>query len=215
MDEKRSLSQALPTKSRHPASMSPFSLIRRYLLPLLAVFLLLHGLYSVSNRYSFVQPSAAHLVPLEAHIISKCPDTRDALRELILPVMQRVYDKVDFKLNYIGTPTADDGVDCKHGPSECMGNIIELCAREVYPDPKINLGFIMCLTRDYSHIPNRALVEDCALEHAIDIKAINECATKDDGAHGMDLLRASVERTAEASTTCGRISQEPCRIVLN
>lgn len=155
------------------------------------------------------------------------------MRELILPVMQRVYDKVDFKLNYIGTyvkhwdvgpissttqgnkvldtdslspsvsPTADDGVDCKHGPSECMGNIIELCARELYPDPKINLGFIMCLTRDYSHIPNRALVEDCALEHAIDIKAINECATKDDGAHGMELLRTSVERTAEASTTCG------------
>lgn len=68
-------------------------------------------------------------MPLEAHIISKCPDTRvrapaclqtrvlyhvcaqllimmieqDAMRELILPVMQRVYDKVDFKLNYIGT----------------------------------------------------------------------------------------------------------------
>lgn len=154
---------------------------------------------------------------------------QDALRELILPVMQRVHDKVDFKLNYIGTcvyeydimpisvlcehetkirpllpppqnrPTADDGVKCKHGPSECMGNIIELCARELYPDPKINLGFIMCLTRDYQNIPNRALVEDCALEHAIDIKAINDCATKDDGAHGMELLRTSVERTAHVS----------------
>ena len=41
-------------------------------------------------------------VPLEVHIVSKCPDTRDALRELILPVMQRVSDKVDFKLSYIG-----------------------------------------------------------------------------------------------------------------
>jgi len=82
-----------------------------------------------------------------------------------------------------------------------MGNIIELCARELYPDPKINLGFIMCLTRDYSNIPNRALVEDCALEHAIDIRAINECATKDDGAHGMELLRTSVERTANVSWT--------------
>lgn len=80
-----------------------------------------------------------------------------------------------------------------------MGNIIELCARELYPDPKISLGFIMCLTRDYEHIPDRALVEDCALEHAVDIKAINDCATKDDGAHGMELLRTSVERTAAVS----------------
>jgi len=140
-------------------------------------------------------------VPLEAHIISKCPDTRDALRELILPVMQRVSDKVDFKLSYIGKPAPHDGVQCMHGPSECMGNIIELCARELYPDPKLSLGFIMCLTKDYKHIPERALVEDCALEHALDFDALNECATRDDGAHGLEMLRNSVTRTADAGVT--------------
>lgn len=149
------------------------------------------------------------LVPLEAHIISKCPDTRDALRELILPVMQRVVDKVDFTLSYIGHPTANDGVDCMHGPSECMGNIIELCARELYPDPKINLGFIMCLTKDYQHIPDRSLIEDCALEHAIDFQTLNECATKEDGAYGLSLLRDSVRRTAKANVTTS------CTIRLN
>ncbi|KAF4126800.1 Gamma interferon inducible lysosomal thiol reductase (GILT) [Geosmithia morbida] len=144
---------------------------------------------------------AEHRVPLEAHIISKCPDTRDALRELILPVMQRVSDEVDFTLSYIGKTTSHDGVDCLHGPPECLGNIIELCALELYPDPKIYLGFVMCLTRDYTSIPDRSLIEDCALEHAVDFDAINECATKDDGAHGIDLLRASVRRTAEANVT--------------
>ncbi|TWU76464.1 hypothetical protein ED733_007184 [Metarhizium rileyi] len=180
------------------SSMSPLALVRRILLPILAILLLLRGVYVISYRKKFDRSGTTHLVPLEAHIISKCPDTRDALKQLILPVMQRVYDKVDFKLNYIGTPTTNDGVECKHGPSECMGNIIELCTRELYPDPKINLGFIMCLTRDYTHIPERALVEDCALEHAIDIKAINECAAKDDGAYGMDLLRHSIQRTSDA-----------------
>jgi hypothetical protein len=126
---------------------------------------------------------------------------QDALRKLILPVMQRVSDKVDFKLSYIGKPTANDGVECMHGPSECMGNIIELCARELYPDPKINLGFIMCLTKDYKHIPERALIEDCALEHAIDFQSLNECATRDDGAHGMEMLRNSVARTADVGVT--------------
>jgi hypothetical protein len=78
-----------------------------------------------------------------------------------------------------------------------MGNIIELCARELYPDPKINLGFIMCLTRDYEHIPDRSLIEDCALEHAIDFQKLNDCAVKEDGAHGLDLLRTSIQRTAD------------------
>ncbi|KAI1118835.1 hypothetical protein F5Y14DRAFT_446646 [Nemania sp. NC0429] len=122
------------------------------------------------------------LVPLEAHVISKCPDTRDCLRELLLPTMIRAYDKVNFTLTYIGTPTENDGVECKHGPGECMGNIIELCAHQLYPDPKIWLGFTMCLTKDYQDIPQRELVEDCALEHAVDFEKLNECATRDDGA---------------------------------
>lgn len=63
------------------------------------------------------------LVPLEAHIMSKCPDARvcflllqvsrqrrgltkisaqDCLRDLVLPAMQRVHDKVDFTLSFIG-----------------------------------------------------------------------------------------------------------------
>ena len=41
-------------------------------------------------------------VPLEAHIMSKCPDAKDCLHDLVLPAMQRVQDKVDFKLSYIG-----------------------------------------------------------------------------------------------------------------
>jgi len=44
----------------------------------------------------------ATLVPLEAHIMSKCPDAMDCLQQLILPVMERVAPLVDFKLSFIG-----------------------------------------------------------------------------------------------------------------
>ncbi|TDZ28430.1 GILT-like protein 1 [Colletotrichum spinosum] len=149
------------------------------------------------------------LVPLEAHIMSKCPDARDCLRDLVLPTMMKAQDKVNFTLSYIGTPTENDGIDCKHGPSECMGNIIELCAAHLYPDPKINLGFTMCLTREYGAIPDRSLVEDCALEHAIDINALNDCATEDNGALGMSMLRDSVRRSKSAGVT------KSCTVRLN
>ena len=42
-------------------------------------------------------------VPLEAHIMSKCPDAKDCLHDMILPAMQNISHKVDFKLSYIGT----------------------------------------------------------------------------------------------------------------
>ncbi|KAI0175735.1 hypothetical protein GGR52DRAFT_327301 [Hypoxylon sp. FL1284] len=153
-------------------------------------------------------PEVQDLVPFEAHIMSKCPDARDCLRDMVLPAMVRVYDKVNFTLSFIGTPTENDGVDCKHGPGECMGNILELCARHLYPDPKIYLGFTMCLTKDYKSIPERELVEDCALEHAIDFEKLNECAARDSGAFGVAMLRESVRRTAEVRL------KWPCQTIL-
>lgn len=74
-------------------------------------------IYAADTQKAMANTKA--LVPLEAHIMSKCPDAKDCLRQLVLPTMQRVIDKVNFTLSYIGTPTENDGVDCKHGPEEC------------------------------------------------------------------------------------------------
>lgn len=78
-----------------------------------------------------------------------------------------------------------------------LGNIMLLCAANLYPDPKIYLGFAMCLIKDYQHIPQRGHFEDCALEHAIDFDQLSDCASQDDGAFGVDMLRNSVRRSAE------------------
>ncbi|KAK0253881.1 hypothetical protein B0A54_15476 [Friedmanniomyces endolithicus] len=148
-------------------------------------------------------------VPLEAHIMSRCPDARDCLHDMILPAMQKISHKVDFKLSYIGNSTTDDGVSCRHGQSECLGDIVELCAANLYPDPKVYLGFVMCMTRDYEDIPDRSLVEDCALEHGISMARLNKCAIDDDGAVGMDMLKASFNRSSNAGV------EKSCTVRLN
>ena len=96
-----------------------------------------------------------------------------------------------------------------HGPEECLGNIIELCAAKLYPDPKIYLGFTMCMTREYQKIPERDLIDDCALEHGIDTSKLNRCTVDDDGYLAVDSLRASFNRTATAGVT------KSCTIRLN
>lgn len=77
-----------------------------------------------------------------------------------------------------------------------------LCASTLYPDPKIYLGFAMCLIKDYEDIPQRSLIEDCALEHAIDFDKLSDCASQDDGGYGVDMLRKSVSRSAAVSLPC-------------
>ena len=134
------------------------------------------------------------LVPLEAHIMSKCPDARDCLRDLVVPAMERIVDKVDFRLSYIGSVDENDTVHCKHGATECLGNMMGLCASELFPNnTKISLGFSTCLISSYQRIPDRDLVTQCALEHGISFSDLNACISEE--GKGLDLLEASVERS--------------------
>lgn len=46
--------------------------------------------------------NTAHKVALEAHIMSKCPDAKACLQNLVVPAMEKVNDKVDFNMSFIG-----------------------------------------------------------------------------------------------------------------
>lgn len=239
MDEKAGSTYEAPERPQH-ATSPPKSRPARRFRPFLFLFLAAPCVYIYAWAFSIFShvpdmslPSSLQApstisekdpVPLEAHIMSKCPDARDCLKELILPTMVRASDKVNFTLSFIGTPTENDGISCKHGPEECefgpgsprprleptnpwrlnmhrswigLGNIVLLCAASLYPDPKTYLGFSMCLIKDYHDIPQRNLIEDCALEHAIDFDKLDGCASKDDGALGVGLLRDSVRRSSK------------------
>lgn len=79
--------------------------------------------------------------------------------------------------------------------------MVELCAAHLYPDPKIYLGFVMCMTRQYEDVPKQSLVEDCALEHSISMDALNRCTDKDEGEFATKMLRSSFNHTANAGVT--------------
>jgi len=144
-----------------------------------------------------VPDTTSEKVHLEAHIMSKCPDARDCLRDLVLPAMQNISASVSFTLSYIGKTEGDEDVVCKHGPQECLGNMIELCAAQRYPDPKIYLGFTMCLSNSYDRIPKEDLVKSCALEYGMSFDEVNKCMSEDDGEQVIGLLRDSVEHSEE------------------
>ncbi|WPH04600.1 Hypothetical protein R9X50_00749200 [Acrodontium crateriforme] len=171
---------------------------------------MLFGLTLIFNEAESEEEKPNTRVPLEAHIMSKCPDARDCLHDLILPTMITVSNKVDFRLSYIGKLTDhDDGVECMHGSEECLGNLIEICAAHAYPDPKIYLGFTMCLSKAYEDIPRRSLVEDCALEHGMSLERLNHCTMQDDGTMSSDLLKESFNRSSNAGVT------KSCTVRLN
>ena len=153
--------------------------------------------HQAAKPHTSISPSnTTNPVSLEAHIMSKCPDARDCLRDLVVPAMEKVVDKVDFRISYIGKVDANHTIKCMHGSTECLGNMLGLCASELYPNAKISLGFTMCLINDYKRIPDRELVENCALEHAVSFTDLNACISEE--GKGLDLLEASVHRSEDA-----------------
>ena len=61
----------------------------------------IHRVHSITDQESDANKS--RLVPLEAHIMSKCPDAKDCLRDLVVPTMEKVVNMVDFTVSFIGT----------------------------------------------------------------------------------------------------------------
>lgn len=55
------------------------------------------------------------------------------------------------------------------------------------------------MTSNYSQIPDRDLVQACALEHGVDFEKVNDCIS--DEGHGDELLRDSVLRSKENNVT--------------
>ncbi|EGD95435.1 hypothetical protein TESG_02916 [Trichophyton tonsurans CBS 112818] len=184
-------------------------------------------------------PDNSKKVPFEAHIMSKCPDAQSCLHDLVVPAMEQVHRKVDFKLSFIGSASKDSSaVSCRHGPPECVGNILMLCAANLPYPPRVAssssspepqscpnyettpvvryLGFANCMISEYQDIPDRALVQDCALEYGISFNALNKCASRqsdegdeardghedcDHGPSGLALMRKSFQHSANAGVT--------------
>ncbi|KAJ5246396.1 hypothetical protein N7468_001379 [Penicillium chermesinum] len=181
------------------------------------------GMSPESARHSTGASDDSKKVPFEAHIMSKCPDAQACLRQLVIPTMEQVYDKVDFQLSFIANVSKESHeIECMHGPGECIGNMLMLCAANLpfpptsdqsllpqsYPRTPIvrSLGFANCLTTDYQRIPDRNFVQNCALEHGIDFEALNTCASQQDDntGGGLALLRQSALRGEElgVKTSC-------------
>ena len=63
---------------------------------------------TVMSQSTDAKSNQTALVPLEAHIMSKCPDAKTCLEKLVVPAMEQVVDMVNFRLSYIGSVDHND-----------------------------------------------------------------------------------------------------------
>ncbi|KAI0080899.1 hypothetical protein K474DRAFT_1657417 [Panus rudis PR-1116 ss-1] len=155
-------------------------------------------------------------VPVVLGVMSQCPDA--ILCESVFDeVLKHTSDKIDLSLTFIGKLNASEpiyGVTCKHGPSECAGNVQELCALK-YEPTFTWWNFVQCNNAHGRYeVGTPAVTLECAKEAGIDWEnsRTGQCAGVDGqarGKEGIQLLQESVQVTASLGV------EESCTIIIS
>ncbi|KZS91225.1 hypothetical protein SISNIDRAFT_517164 [Sistotremastrum niveocremeum HHB9708] len=176
---------------------------------LIALTLTLTNLIDVSARQIPQSPLSVNKeddhpkVPIVLGVMSKCPDA--FLCESIFDqVLKRVGPKVDLELTFVAklNSSAEGGITCLHGPSECSGNIHELCAVKHTSRDKW-WPFVQCLNYEgYQKIGSVDTAKRCAKASGIDWdeSGVGECIEGSEE-EGRELLVKSIARTQSLNIT--------------
>ncbi|TPX59616.1 hypothetical protein PhCBS80983_g02356 [Powellomyces hirtus] len=179
--------------------MSPPHSRRRLVLALVTATALMCLTMSMRGLFEFQPPwkprmpdndddaAGGKRVPVELFVMSKCPDAVYC-ESIFAGVLAKVGPITALSTHYIATPDkhSPDGATCKHGVSECIGNIQQLCMRHEHPSSWF--GYVACVNTDNDAIPSREQAVACA--ESLDASYPEKCVT---GQRGATLLRKDAE----------------------
>jgi len=126
------------------------------------------------------------VLKMEMYIMGKCPWCGKAM-EKIAPDIKCDYKctlngvehtgRLDFNVHMVGLNNgtwAKPWLRAIHGPSELVGERLELCARQHYAKDYKYVKFMHCMDQNVSVIPIRA--PECAKENGMDLDLLVACA---------------------------------------
>ncbi|KAI0701807.1 hypothetical protein BC835DRAFT_1404460 [Cytidiella melzeri] len=155
-------------------------------------------------------------VPVVLGVMSQCPDAI-VCESVFDETLQQVGDKVDLSLTFIGSVNAsepDFGVTCKHGRTECRGNVQELCAIK-YTATSTWWEFVQCQNQYGRYkVGEPEIALECAQRVNIDWEnsGVGDCVGLDASGtalEGVGLLLESVLQTTAMGI------KNSCTIVIN
>ena len=128
-------------------------------------------------------------VRFDLYVMSQCPYGVQA-ENLLKDIFDKIGDRVDFHLEFIGSGTASS-LGSLHGEPEVKGDIAQLCAIKHSPDKYFDM--VLCMNENPSSIPGNW--ESCAAKTGVDAAKVKTCY---EGDEGKKLAEESFKRSEEA-----------------
>ncbi|MFC1755663.1 thioredoxin domain-containing protein [Thermoproteota archaeon] len=161
-----------------------------HVIVVLIVILLLYLITGNQSAETEDQAGTGESVPVEFYVMSQCPFGTQVI-DAIAPVMEKMGDAVDLKIEYIVQEISPGQFSSLHGEPEVQGNIVQLCAKQYNPD--LYIKFIVCQNKNAGAIPGNW--ESCVDSEGLDKESIKTCY---EGDEGKELLSESAKRTNKA-----------------
>ncbi|XP_045116406.1 gamma-interferon-inducible lysosomal thiol reductase-like [Portunus trituberculatus] len=130
-------------------------------------------------------PANSKKTKVSVYYESLSPKSKAFFTEQLYPVWLDLKEYIAVDLYVYGRTT--ERVDatgykfeCIHGPEECVGNVMMMCAKINIPTVEQYMGFSNCIMDEFK---GAAKSMDCATQFAIDHTPIEQCASTFVGQH--------------------------------
>ncbi|RVE46987.1 hypothetical protein evm_008371 [Chilo suppressalis] len=122
---------------------------------------------------------------LSVYYESKCPDSRDFVLNQLMPTMKMLPNNIILQLVPFGKAKSIEqgyrGFECQHGPSECLGNIIQSCALNLMRS-KTDLKKAEYVACEMKSLASTRGDLTCVQQANLDPEMVNQCIESGEGA---------------------------------
>jgi len=122
---------------------------------------------------------------LGLYIESLCPDCREFITDQFMPTWNKVSSIMNVTMVPYGNAKEKfaDGhwqYTCQHGVEECLGNVIETCTLNLYPQASA-IQFIGCIEASEVRPVDQAALKCASLQPELNFTRIMQCAQAQEG----------------------------------
>ncbi|CAK1543048.1 unnamed protein product [Leptosia nina] len=137
---------------------------------------------------SLVVSASTHAVPkkllLTVYYESQCPDSEDFILNQLRPAVQQLHNYVKLQFVPFGKARSlnygNDGFECQHGSSECLGNMVQDCAlsrMKQYSDV-MRVAYVACEMQTRSGATGEL---QCVEKAKLPVKDVEDCVLLGEG----------------------------------
>lgn len=141
---------------------------------------------TTSSAQSAAKATDKDAVKVEFYVMSQCPfgvQVENGVKD----ALDKLGNKVDFQLDFIGNKGADGTFTSLHGPNEVAGDIAQLCVKKYAPAKLMDV--VTCQNKDVQSVATNW--DSCGKDAKIDTAKVKSCI---DGDEGKTLLTESFAR---------------------